>query len=202
MKKLSLKRLTLCELARVMPIIDKKEQRGFIGGIDPLGSVHNPYSLEAYLALVDSYTWTGGYVQNLGYCDPCIMADMDNYTQSYGHFSGIGSGYNHYNSNMTAYSISGSVNLNGTNISISVSYQSYTNNLSDIGGIVEVYCNNNLTYTYYLSPPTGSNPCSILGSAYFPLPSGGNVSVYLQTHGTDGGNTYTSERQLVFSANL
>ncbi|MDR0602739.1 MAG: hypothetical protein LBG80_00370 [Bacteroidales bacterium] len=65
MKKLELKRLTIAEMAEIMPIIEKSEQERMLGGGD--GSSGNPYTWDEYEYLADNDNWSGGYVEGAGY---------------------------------------------------------------------------------------------------------------------------------------
>ena len=120
MRKLKLKRLTLNELAEIMPIVSENEQQEYEGGGN--GTSGNPYTYAEYESLLNAGRWTGGYVVGMGYTtaevtvtpyDPndcwwhCI-AYINNGGSDYGDRAArsfareyYGSGYNPFNYAMT-----------------------------------------------------------------------------------------------------
>ena len=73
MKQLTRKNLD--ELAKVMPIVDAKEQLMFVGGGD--GSQMSPYTYAEYNSLYISGNWKGGYVEGNGYIAPDVVVTAD-----------------------------------------------------------------------------------------------------------------------------
>ena len=65
MKKRTLRKSNLDELAKVKPVLNEKVQRKFVGGGD--GSENCPYTQYEYSCMLDSGSWHGGYVENMGY---------------------------------------------------------------------------------------------------------------------------------------
>lgn len=69
MKKLTRKNLE--ELAKQMPIIDKKSQKYYIGGGD--GSRENPYTIQEFEDMSARGVWQGGHVSGYGYTYPDVI---------------------------------------------------------------------------------------------------------------------------------
>lgn len=67
MKK-KLTKMTLDELAKVMPIISEWEKRTMIGSSGVLGSAESPYSVSSFEMILNAGGWTsGGFVEGMGY---------------------------------------------------------------------------------------------------------------------------------------
>ena len=65
MKKRTLRKSNLDELAQVMPVLNEKVQQKFVGGGD--GSANCPYTVYEYDWMSGSGSWNGGYVEGMGY---------------------------------------------------------------------------------------------------------------------------------------
>lgn len=63
MKKLT--RQSLDEMAKTLPVIEKKSQTGYVGGGN--GTSAEPYTYDEYDNLLSYGSWNGGYVEGIGY---------------------------------------------------------------------------------------------------------------------------------------
>ncbi|MDR0602737.1 MAG: hypothetical protein LBG80_00360 [Bacteroidales bacterium] len=134
MKKLELKRLTIDEMAEIMPIIEKSEQERMLGGGD--GSSGNPYTWDEYEYLADNDNWYGGYVEGSGYTGAqvtiqgngpngfCFFNCLDYLSNQYG----CNYSTNYYLNSF--YETYNSWGINGVNISDFISFASLKFNAS------------------------------------------------------------------------
>lgn len=65
MKKLT--RQSLDELAKMLPVIEKNHQLGYVGGGN--GTSADPYTMVEYESMLSGGNWNGGYVEGMGYAN-------------------------------------------------------------------------------------------------------------------------------------
>lgn len=90
MKKLT--RKSLDELAKTLPVIEKKDQTVFVGGGN--GTSASPYSIAEYDFMCNQGTWRGGYVSGWGYVSPDVICTPNsNYSSMNGYIAGVATSY-------------------------------------------------------------------------------------------------------------
>lgn len=175
MRKLT--RQSLDELAQVMPVIDEREMRSFVGGGD--GTYNNPYTEAEYEEMMNSGNWYGGFVDYGSGCIDYVLATSfcSGNAQTVSGFNGH---YINYHLLREGWGISATNVFNGYTI---VESGIFTVIVSDAHTDIQDY----LGSTGFLSLPnayiysTGDNP---LGSFSFNLSQyTGNIEVVLEvTH--------------------
>jgi hypothetical protein len=181
MKKLT--RLSLDELAKVMPVLTENEQRLCIGG-----SGNYPYySYSEYESLLASAMWTGGYVEGQGYTlgeVTCSTSGTITNTFSSNSTNGYipGNWGIAVNYTMNSYSVisNGIMNVGATMYNANGIYgDSYGANV--VVRVNGTLISNTVLTTYSGGELFASGHCS-LGGATINMPSGGLVEIVLNSY--------------------